>query len=79
MSKAKKAENSVKLPDAQPSESNVQSAPTRIQLDFDAWWMLVSQMRGLKPQVKTAIKKHFEARGFMANKNFDDGLKDYGL
>jgi len=78
MSRKSKVELSVILPEQRETPVIQSSAAPQIQLDFDAWWMLKSQIMNLKPQVKTAIKKHFEARGFMANQNFDEGLKDFG-
>lgn len=46
---------------------------------FDVWWSTVRYKKGLKEELKEIIKKHFEARGFMKSKKFDEGLKDFGI
>lgn len=58
-----------------PQPANTETAPIKPQLSFDAWFM----QKGLKSELKNILKKHFDARGFMASKEFDTGLKDFGI
>lgn len=62
-----------------PQEPTVYVPPLRPQLDFDSWWLMTQHRLKLKPELKEAIKKHFMARGFMARKDFDAGLIDFGI
>jgi hypothetical protein len=54
-------------------------AEIKSEITFDQWWIMVLGAKKLKSELKTAIRKHFEARGFMQSKKFDDGLKDFGF
>jgi hypothetical protein len=51
----------------------------KISMSFDAWWLLAQNMHGLKPMLKDAVKKHMEAKGFLANEEYAKGLKDFGI
>lgn len=53
--------------------------PARMPMSFDAWWLLTQQKLKLKPELKESVKKHLEARGFMKNENYDEGLIDFGI
>lgn len=48
-------------------------------ISFDAWWIMKAQSLNLKPEMKNAVKKHFEARGFMQSGDFDGGIIDFGI
>ena len=67
----------VSRPDAAPV--NVPAEPIKIDVTFDAWWSVAQGSLRLKPEMKEVLKHHFIARGFMASKEFDKGLKDFGL
>ncbi len=53
--------------------------PARIPMTFDAWWLLAQQKHKLRPELKQAVKKHLESRGYMAEENYDEGLRDFGI
>ena len=57
----------------------VPAEPVKIALTFDAWWATAQGSLRLKPEMKEVLRHHFIARGFMASKEFDKGLKDFGL
>jgi hypothetical protein len=50
-----------------------------IPISFDRWWLQTQSKYKFKPHLKTAVKKHFEARGFMHYKKFNAGLRDFGF
>jgi hypothetical protein len=57
-----------------------QPQPMHIQISFDQWWLQTQQKYNFKTDLKEALKKHFEAKGFMDDsRNFDKGLKDFGF
>lgn len=62
-----------------PAPKSPAPTPNRIVPTFEAWWVLTAQSLKLKPALKVAIQRHFESRGFMANNEFDKGLKDFGI
>ena len=49
------------------------------QLSFDAWFTKTASERKFSPSLKEALKLHFEVKGFMKEKRFDEGLKDFGF
>jgi hypothetical protein len=51
----------------------------KMPMSFDAWWLLTQQRLKLKPELKESVKKHLEARGFMKNENYNEGLIDFGI
>jgi hypothetical protein len=53
--------------------------PIDIPISFDAWWIQTQSKHKLKPELREAVLKHFEARGFMDYKKFDLGLRDFGF
>jgi hypothetical protein len=55
--------------------------PERImpEMSFDQWWEIKRQQYGLKPEMKIAIQRHFEAKGTKEYKDFDRGLVDFGI
>ena len=53
--------------------------PQLPQLSFDAWFTKTASERKFSPSLKEALKLHFEAKGFMKEKRFDEGLKDFGF
>lgn len=53
--------------------------PVKATISFDQWWLQVQNSKNLRPELKAAIYKHFESRGFLADGNFDAGLKDFGV
>jgi hypothetical protein len=53
--------------------------PFEAKISFDKWWMMTMKKRNLSPSMKTAVKKHFESRGFFKNGDFEKGLEDFGL
>ena len=56
-----------------------QAAPVKAKISFDQWWLQVQNIKKLRPELKTAVYKHFESRGYLVNENFDAGLKDFGV
>jgi hypothetical protein len=50
-----------------------------IPISFDRWWLQTQSKYKFKPALKSAVKKHFEARGFMNYKKFNEGLRDFGF
>ncbi len=68
-------------------EKEIKVAPTapktpvtpKIPISFDAWWIQVAGKYNLNQDLKTSVKRHFEARGFMDYKKFDSGLRDFGF
>jgi len=48
-------------------------------MNFDAWWTLIQRKMNLSSHMKEAIFKHFKVRGFLASKQYDEGLKDFGF
>ena len=63
-----------KEPEATPV-STTKAQPIKPIVTFEQWWAA----KGIPSKYKIAVKKHFEARGFMASQEFDKGLKDFGL
>ena len=53
--------------------------PAKRQVSFDEWWSTAEYYFKLKPALRESVKKHFEARGFMASGDFDNGIKDFGI
>lgn len=49
------------------------------QLSFDAWFTKVATERKFNSSLKESLKLHFEANGFMKDKQFDQGLKHFGF
>jgi hypothetical protein len=75
-------ENMLDLKDESKREKtlkSISSKPFMISLSFDKWWLMTMQKLDLTPSMKIAVKKHFEARGFMKTGNFEGGLEDFGL
>jgi len=65
------------------SAQSTQTAPQSPQaidvpISFDAWWIQTKNKYKLKPELREAILKHFESRGFMDYKQFNAGLRDFG-
>lgn len=66
--------------DTQNAENIENSAPNLAKyMSYDAWWILAEKRLKLKPEMKEAVKKHFKARGFLDNKDFEAGIKDFGI
>jgi hypothetical protein len=63
----------------QASAEPVIIPPARPVISFQAWWLQAQQAKQLKFELREALKKHFEARGFMTSGEFDKGLADFGL
>lgn len=65
---------------AQPIQTVAQS-PQEIDIpvSFDTWWIQTQNKYKLKPELRDAVLKHFESRGFMDYKKFDAGLRDFGF
>jgi hypothetical protein len=57
----------------------IEAAEIKPVLTFEAWWMLKQYEKRLRPELKSVIEKHFKARGFWDNKEFDKGLADFGI
>lgn len=53
--------------------------PIDIPLSFDAWWLQIQSEHKLRPELKNSVKRHFEAKGFLDSKKFNDGLRDFGF
>jgi hypothetical protein len=66
---------------AQPAAQAVEQKPKNldIPISFDAWWIQVQNKYKFSPNLRDAVRKHFEARGFMDYKKFNDGLRDFGF
>lgn len=61
-------------------QPTAQVQPKEVPMTFDEWWLQTQQKLKLKPELKLAMRKHFEARGFINDsKKFNDGLKDFGF
>jgi hypothetical protein len=58
---------------------SAQAEPVKAKISFDQWWLQTQNMKNLRPELKTAVYKHFESRGYLDNENFDAGLKDFGV
>jgi len=69
-----------KAESARPRQTSVTrpQAP-QIPITFDAWWLRTQNKYKFKPALKNAVKRHFEARGFMDYTKFDAGLRDFGF
>jgi len=61
------------------AEATEEAKPVKRQISFDDWWATAEYYYKLKPELREAIKKHFEARGFLASGEFDNGIKDFGI
>ena len=61
--------------------SQVQESPQElgIPISFDVWWIQAQNKYKLSPNLRDSVKKHFEARGFMNYKTFNEGLRDFGF
>lgn len=64
-----------------PTPKVIQKMPAKKlpQLTFEAWWMRSHKKHGFGPEMKEVVYKHFKSRGFLKNKKFDEGLKDFGV
>lgn len=63
----------------QPVQSTSKRMPVDVPVSFDNWWLKIQGKYNLRPELKTSIRKHFESRGFMDYKKFDQGLRDFGF
>lgn len=59
-------------------ESVIVSQQPDIPISFDNWWLQTQSKYKFKSELKMAVQKHFEARGFTDYKKFNDGLRDFG-
>jgi hypothetical protein len=59
----------------------ISQAPQSIDvpISFDAWWLQTQGKYKFKPELKEAVRRHFEARGFTDYKNYNAGLRDFGF
>lgn len=64
---------------AEPAPQMPEIAPIEPKIGFDAWWTMKAQSLNLRPELKDAIRKHFQSRGFMENGEFDKGIEDFGI
>jgi hypothetical protein len=60
-------------------ESSVLPDPIKPDIGFDQWWEQKRQEKGLKQGLKVAVYKHFQSKGFLDNKEYDLGLRDFGI
>ena len=75
--------------EAQPANESSPQPPTvrattptpqaAIPISFDRWWIQTQNKYNFRPALKKAVRKHFEARGFMDYRKFDAGLRDFGF
>lgn len=65
--------------DAVQEQAPVTPAPVQIPISFDAWWIRTASKYSLNQDLKASVKRHFESRGFMDYKKFDQGLRDFGF
>jgi hypothetical protein len=63
----------------QPAQSASLPEPIMPRMEYDAWWLLTQRRLNLQPTLKVALKKHFQARGFLESGRYDDGLRDFGI
>jgi hypothetical protein len=63
----------------QAVQTQVAAQTPDIPISFDRWWLQTQSKYNFKPSLKIAVKKHFEARGFMDYKKFNAGLRDFGF
>ena len=46
--------------------------------NFDEFWKVISKQKGLNPELKQAVKAHFESMGFNHPSKFEAGLSHFG-
>jgi len=49
-----------------------------IPISFDDWWLQTQGKYNFRPELKASVRKHFESRGFMDYRKFNEGLRDFG-
>ena len=76
----KKDENSLRIVGLEEERAAFVPLPAPIlpKMSFDTWWLLAQQRLSLRIELKEAVKKHLEARGFMKTGDFEKGLIDFG-
>ncbi len=79
MAKKKDEPKLVIVGEVQEAPQLPETPPIQAKLTFDAWWMMKSNSLKLKPELKNAVKKHFESRGFLQSGEFDKGIEDFGV
>ena len=62
-----------------PKVSRSQITEKKEKISFDSWWLLVSSLKNIKPELKDIVQKHFRARGYWEKQDWDNGLKDFGI
>ena len=80
--KSKKSINrEVKIVGAEevPKKIKVSVKHEKVPPTFDMWWSMKRNKLNLDDKIKEIIRIHFESRGFMKNKKFDEGLEDFGI
>jgi hypothetical protein len=63
----------------QRPQSNARPQAPSVPITFDAWWLRTQNKYKFKPELKKAVQRHFEARGFTDYTKFDAGLRDFGF
>jgi hypothetical protein len=53
--------------------------PIQVPISFDAWWLQMETKYKFKPELKMSVQRHFQARGFMDYKKFNQGLREFGF
>jgi len=80
MSKKDKKYNNIEYSDKIAEKQSIAEYKEPLpQLSFDAWFTKVATERKFNSGLKEALKFHFEAKGFMKDNRFDEGLKDFGF
>jgi len=83
MSKRKEIQREVTIVGAQQATEQSQpeaAKPMKIPISFDTWWLQTQQKYKLKPELKSAVQRHFQVRGFINDSDkFMDGLRDFGF
>jgi hypothetical protein len=55
------------------------SAPKPQPITFEEWWAITKVKYNLQDMLKHALYIHFKAKGYLDSKQFDEGLKDFGI
>lgn len=62
-----------------PRMAPTSPAQIDVPISFDAWWLQIQSKYKFKPELKASVQRHFESKGFMDYKKFNQGLRDFGF
>ena len=63
----------------QPKKAQTKPSTLKLLPSFEVWWALMRSRKQLPEHLKAVIKKHFEVKGYLDSKRFDEGLVDFGI